>query len=112
MTYGSQALSLTLLGRYLVAFGEGDVRRLADIRELLSGETLPGRHARRVLASYARVYDGKPELDILKALGYFDGPAEPALRNLYDARLTLVSDLTQQVDCHPLIRETLVEYLP
>jgi hypothetical protein len=68
------------------------------------------------------MFAGAPELDILRALGYFDRPAEPAalrlvlpamddrmyrtaMRRLYDARLILTTDPTRPADCHPLIRE-------
>jgi tetratricopeptide (TPR) repeat protein len=120
--YGNHALALTLLGTYLVTFGDGDIRRRTDIRELQVDETKPGRHARKVMASYARMYEGQPELDILRALGYFDRPAErealklvlpkmeerqyrAALKALRDARLILTADPTQPLDCHPLVRE-------
>ena len=29
------------------------------------------------MASYAKTFEGKPELQVLRALGYFDRPAEP-----------------------------------
>lgn len=68
------------------------------------------------------MYAGEPELDILRALGYFDRPAEPealklvmpkieerkyraALKRLKDARLILTADPAQSLDCHPLVRE-------
>jgi len=120
--YDSHALALTLLGTYLVTFCEADIRRRADIRELQVDETKPGRHARKVMASYARMYEGQPELAILRALGYFNRPAEPealklvlppmddrkyraALKHLHDARLILTTDPAQPLDCHPLVRE-------
>jgi tetratricopeptide (TPR) repeat protein len=120
--YENHALALTLLGTYLVTFCEGDIRRRMDIRELEVDETRPGRHARKVMASYARMYQGEPELDILRALGYFDRPAEPealklvlpamgdlkyraALKRLHDGRLILTTDPAKPLDCHPLVRE-------
>jgi tetratricopeptide (TPR) repeat protein len=122
VAYENHALALTLLGTYLVTFCDADIRRLADIRELQVDETKPGRHARKVMASYARMYAGEPELDILRALGYFDRPAEPealklvlptmedrkyraALKRLRDARLILTADPGLPLDCHPLVRE-------
>jgi hypothetical protein len=75
--YGNHALALTLLGTYLVTFREGDIQYWVDIRQLQDEEIGPGRHARKVMASYANIYHGRPELDILRALGYFDRPAEP-----------------------------------
>jgi tetratricopeptide (TPR) repeat protein len=124
--YENHALALTLLGTYLVTFCEADIRRRADIRELQVDETKAGRHARKVMASYARMYDGEPELDILRALGYFDRPAEPAalklvlpamedrkyraaLKRLRDARLILTMDPASPLDCHPLVREHFAE---
>jgi len=120
--YENHALALTLLGTYLVSFCDADIRRRADIRELQVDEIKPGRHARKVMASYARMYAGEPELDIMRALGYFDRPAEPAalklvlpamkdrkyrvaLKRLGDARLILSTDPAQPIDCHPLVRE-------
>jgi tetratricopeptide (TPR) repeat protein len=120
--YGNHALALTLLGTYLVEFCGADIRRRADIRELAVDDTKPGRHARTVMASYARMYQGQPELDILRALGYFNRPAEPealklvlpemadrkyraALNRLHDARLILTTDPEKPLDCHPLVRE-------
>lgn len=120
--YENHALALTLLGTYLVTFCGTDIRRRTEISELQVDETKPGRHARKVMASYARTYGGRPEVKILRALGYFDRPAEPealklvlpsmenrkylaALRNLGHARLVLTSDPAQPLDCHPLVRE-------
>ena len=120
--YENHALALTLLGTYLVTFCDGDIRRRADIKDLQVDDIKPGRHARKVMASYARMYEGQPELDILHALGYFDRPAEPealklvlpemsdrkyraALKRLHDARLILTADPAKSLDCHPLVRE-------
>jgi len=120
--YDNHALALTLLGTYLVTFCKRDVRARTDIKELETDLTKPGRHARTVMASYARMYKDRPELEILRALGYFVRPAEPealklvmapvddftyqaALTTLYDARLVLTTDPTGELDCHPLIRE-------
>ena len=76
--YGHHALALTLLGHYLVDFCEGDVRREVEIPKLMVDEVKHGGHARRVMAAYEKTFAGKPELDILKGLGYFDRPAELA----------------------------------
>jgi hypothetical protein len=122
VAYENHALALTLLGTYLATFCEAKIERRADIRELQVDETKPGRHARKVMASYARMYKGEAELDILRALGYFDRPAEPAalklvlpameerkyraaMKRLHDARLILTTDAAQPIDCHPLVRE-------
>jgi tetratricopeptide (TPR) repeat protein len=125
--YGNHALALTLLGTYLVTFCDSDIRSRADIKELQVDETEPGRHARKVMASYARMYEGQPELDILRALGYFNRPAESAalglvrtktdyrqyqaaLRRLRNARLILTTPPEQPLDCHPLVREHFAAY--
>lgn len=80
------------------------------------------RHAGTVIASYARVYEGQPELAILKALGHFNRPAEPdslklllpevdepsylaALKRLHDAGLISTGDPAQPLDCDPVVRE-------
>jgi tetratricopeptide (TPR) repeat protein len=85
-------------------------------------ELKAGVHARHVMAAYARMFEGTPELDILRALSYFDRPAEPAalklvlpampdlqykaaLKRLRAARLILTKDPGAPLDCHPLIRE-------
>ena len=74
------------------------------------------------MEAYARMYKDRLELDILRALGYFDRPAEPealklvlpkmfprkfqlALNNLRKARLILSNDPSKPIDCHPLVRE-------
>lgn len=123
--FGNHALALTLLGTYLADFHRGDIRYRADIRELLIDETDVGRHAKNIVASYARMFEGTPELDILRALGYFDRPVEPeamrlllplidnlryqaALSRLSKARLIFRSEPANQadeLDCHALVRE-------
>jgi tetratricopeptide (TPR) repeat protein len=113
---------LTLLGTYLAGFHDRDISRRVEIRGLTAEEGKPYEHARRVIAAYDRMFAGKPEAAILRALGYFDRPAEPAalklvlpamedrkyqaaLKRLHDARLILTTDPAQPVDCHPLVRE-------
>ena len=120
--YWNHALALTLLGTYLTDFCGADIRRRVEIPKLMVEETREGAHASRVIAAYERVFAGKPELDILRALGHFDRPAEPealklvmpamedrkyraALNRLHDARLILTTDPAQPLDCHPLVRE-------
>jgi tetratricopeptide (TPR) repeat protein len=120
--YGNHALALTLLGTYLVDFCDGDVLQRFEIRGLTGEEGKPYEHARKMIAEYERMFAGKPEDDILRALGYFDRPAEPealklvlpamedrkyrtALKRLHDARLILTTDPRQPLDCHPLVRE-------
>jgi len=120
--YGNHALALTLLGHYLVDFCDGDVRCRIEIPALMVDDVKHGAHARRIMESYARKFVGKPELDVLKALGYFNRPAEPAalklvllemsdlklraaLKRLFEARLILGADPAKPIDCHPLVRE-------
>ena len=76
--YWNHALALTLLGTYLVDFCEADIRRRVEIPKLMDEDA----HAHRVIAAYGRMFAGKPEVDILRALGYFDRPAEPAALKL------------------------------
>ena len=120
--YGNHALALTLLGTFLADFFEADIRRRVEIRGLLAEQGKPYEHARRAIAAYDRLFAGEPEAAILRALGYFDRPAEPAalnlvlppiedrqyraaLKRLHRARLISASDPREDVDCHPLIRE-------
>jgi hypothetical protein len=120
--YWNHALALTLLGTYLTDFCDADIRRRVEIPKLMIEETREGAHASRVIAAYERVFAGKPELAILRALGYFDRRAESealrlvrpkidyrqyqaALKRLHAARLILTKDPSQPIDCHPLVRE-------
>lgn len=119
---GNHALALTLLGTYLVDFMDADIRRRVEIRELMGDQVKYGLHAQRMMAAYERMFAGKPEAAILRALGFFNRPAEPkalklvlpemkeleyraALNRLFGARLVLSNDPVESVDCHPLIRE-------
>jgi hypothetical protein len=90
--YWNHALALTLLGTYLVDFCGADIRRRNEIPRLM-GES---EHARGVIAAYGRTFAGKPEADILRALGYFDRPAEPAA-------LRLVLPAMEQVPRRPKV---------
>lgn len=119
---GNHALALTLLGTYLVDFMDADIRRRVEIRELMGHDVKYGPHAQRMMAAYERMFTGKPEAAILRALGFFNRPAEPealklvlpemkeleyraALNRLFAARLVLAKNPAEPVDCHPLIRE-------
>jgi tetratricopeptide (TPR) repeat protein len=120
--YGNHALALTLLGTYLADFCDKDVRRRIEIPKLMVDEVKAGAHARHVMEGYARKFAGMPELKILRALSFFDRPAElaalklvlppmsdlkyqAALKRLRTARLVLTTDPAAPLDCHPLIRE-------
>ena len=126
--YGNHALALTLLGTYLVDFCDKDVRRRIEIPRLMVDEVKAGAHARHIMAAYARMFEGKPEREILRALAYFDRPADPpalklvlpaisdlkykaALKRLREARLILTADHSADLDCHPLIREHFAEVM-
>lgn len=132
--FDGHALALTLLGRYLVTVYHGDVRRRDQIARL-AAERTQGGHARRVMASYEKWFQGKPELAVLRAMGLFDRPAPkgaidalqgvPGLLNLShedfqfavaslrEARLLDPSDPhdPDTLDCHPLVREHFAERL-
>jgi tetratricopeptide (TPR) repeat protein len=73
--FDGHALALTLLGSYLAVVYRGDVRQRDKIARL-TDEKRQGAHARRVMESYERWFQGKPELDILQMMGLFDRPAE------------------------------------
>jgi tetratricopeptide (TPR) repeat protein len=73
--FDGHALALTLLGSYLAVVYRGDVRQRDKIARL-TDEKRQGAHASRVMESYERWFQGKPELDILRMMGLFDRPAE------------------------------------
>ena len=72
--YWNHALAITLLGTYLADFCGGDIRRRVEIPELMVEDAEHGAHARRVIAAYEKMFAGKPELEILRAVGYFNWP--------------------------------------
>jgi hypothetical protein len=100
--YGNHALALTLLGTYLADFCDKDVRRRIEIPKLMVDEVRAGAHARHVMAAYARMFEGKPELDILRALAYFDRPAEPAALALAGAASDAGSQVQGRAQAAPL----------
>jgi class 3 adenylate cyclase len=61
--FHNHALAVTLLGTYLAEFHNGDIRARTDIRGLLSDESDQDGHANRVMASYVKMLEGKPELE-------------------------------------------------
>ena len=82
--FGCHALSLTLLGRFLVDAHGGDIRRIDQVRLHEADDlTRPERHrtAWKVLSSYhdwLTTAQGQPEtLAVLRLLGLFDRPATP-----------------------------------
>jgi len=75
--FGRHALALTLLGRYLATVHGGDARKRDHVAALTP---LPerGGQARRVMESYERWLGGTPELAVLRVMGLFECPADPA----------------------------------
>ncbi len=138
--FGNHALALTLLGSYLTVVYGGNVRK-RDLIENLIDEEEHGGHAKRVMESYEKWFQGKPELNILYIMGVFGRPAEDgaikaimtkpvingltsdfkkfsskywlfALNRLKTARLLANEDgESDKLDCHPLIREYFGEKL-
>ena len=138
--FGNHALALTLLGSYLTIVYGGDVRK-RDRIESLTDEEEHGGHAKRVMESYEKWFEGEPELNILYILGVFGRPAEDsaikaimtkpvidgltsdfkklssknwffALNHLMKAGLLTNEDgESDTLDCHPLIREYFGEEL-
>ncbi|MBF0285719.1 MAG: TIR domain-containing protein [Magnetococcales bacterium] len=138
--YHGHALSLRLLGNYLAAVCDGEIRQRDSIPALTDDEA-QGNHARRVLDSYDTWLEGTPELEILHLMGLFDRPAEPgaiqallaepvisdlteklagltkaqwkfALQRLRKLGLLIQADHDPEVlDAHPLIREHFAEHL-
>jgi len=73
--FDGHALALTLLGSYLAVVYGGDIRQRDKIASL-TRDRKHGGHARRIMESYERWFQGQPELDILYIMGLFDRPAE------------------------------------
>ena len=73
--FEGHALALMLLGTYLFKGYKGDVRK-RDLIARLTIEPEHGGHAIRVMESYEAWFKDQPELDILRMMGLFDGPAE------------------------------------
>ena len=71
------ALALTLLGSYVDLVYGGDIRRRKEMGLLESWYEGHG-HALRVIQSYERWFQDRPELDILRLLSVFDRPATAA----------------------------------
>ena len=71
--FGHHALALNLLAAYLQWPGARDV---TDIPELADIREEKGRHARRVMVAFEKLFGEGPVLDLLRILGLFDGPVE------------------------------------
>ncbi|MBW8040273.1 MAG: hypothetical protein FVQ85_09770 [Planctomycetes bacterium] len=139
--FGGHALALNLLGTYLDAVHEGEIRK-RDLVPHLADEEEQGGHAKRVMESYENWLKGTAELDILYMMGLFDRPApggaivvlreEPGIEGLTDKLvgltdakwkyavkhlrvLRLLGEADEgnagNLDCHPMIREHFGEKL-
>lgn len=73
--FGGHALALTLLARYLKIVHGGQIAR-RDRVDILKQDNKEGGHARRVMASYERWFEGKPALAVLRMIALFDRPAD------------------------------------
>ncbi len=73
--FEGHALALSLLGRYLAIVYQGDIRQRDKIARL-TDEQRQGGHARRIIESYEKWFEGKPELSILRIMGLFDRSAD------------------------------------
>jgi tetratricopeptide (TPR) repeat protein len=73
--FDGHALALMLLGTYLSIVYNGDVQK-RDLIARLTKERKYGGHARQMMESYEAWFKDQPELDILRMMGLFDGPAE------------------------------------
>ena len=132
--FDNHALTIDLLGKFLVKVFNGDLRK-RDLIPSLTEEPEKGGHAIRVLKSYEQELEGTPALDILHILGLFNRPVEKsafdklmqspsieglttkvkalnfpqlkfAINELEELHLILKSSNQPDIlDCHPLIRE-------
>lgn len=77
------ALTLNLLGRYLVRAHGGDIRRRDRVRFERADASIQGGHAFKAMAAYERwlaegAEEGARQLAILRLMGLFDRPADAA----------------------------------
>jgi tetratricopeptide (TPR) repeat protein len=113
---GGHALALTLLGTYVATVFNGDIRQRDKMPKLRAGQE-KAEHAKHVMEWYERLFEDRPELEILRIMGLFDRPAETgaidAVKHLRDVRLLAPEDPLRPdaLDCHPLIREHFGEKL-
>ena len=74
--FGHHALALNLLAAYL---NWPDAQGVSDIPELPDIPEAKGKHARRVMAAFEKLFGEGPDLDLLRILGLFDGPVEESV---------------------------------
>ena len=130
--YGRHALALNLLGNVLRLRYEGDVHKRDTLKALVKPSgSKESQHAFKVMQAYAEWFAGEPELDLLHLLGLFDHPIEQeVLQVLWGAQIPNLTegidedswleaiaglreehhllsqhDDSNDLDCHPLIRE-------
>ena len=77
------ALTLTLLGGYLARAHGGDIRRRDRVKFEKADARIQGGHAFRVIKAYEAWFassgeEGARQLALLRLLGFFDHPADPA----------------------------------
>jgi len=75
------ALTISLLGKYLVAAHGGDIRRRGEVRLHEADAEVQGSHAFKVMDAYEKWFlregeKGRPLVAILRLLGLFDRPAD------------------------------------
>lgn len=71
--FGHHALALNLLAAYLKWPGAQHVTEIPELDDIPEAK---GRHARRVMAAFEKLFGEGPHLDLLRILGLFDGPVD------------------------------------
>jgi tetratricopeptide (TPR) repeat protein len=95
------ALTLNLLGRYLVRAHGGDIRRRDRVRFEKADKSIQGGHAFKAMAAYEQWLtnggeEGACQLAILRLMGLFDRPADtPCLNAL--RRPPAIAGLTESI---------------
>jgi len=75
--FGNHALAINLLAVYLLHLPDRHISH-ADAIPDLDIPVQAGKHPRRLLAAFARLFGDGPEVEILHLLGLFDRPADKA----------------------------------
>ena len=71
--FGHHALGLNLLAAYQKWPGAQAVSKIPELADVPEKK---GRHARRVMAAFEKLFGEGPNLDLLRILGLFEGPVE------------------------------------
>ncbi len=93
------ALSLTLMGSYLVRCHVGDIRQRDRVKFEKADEKMDGGHAFRTMAAYEQWLlrdggdEGRREVAVLRLMGLFDRPADAGC--LAALRRETIPDLTE-----------------